>query len=99
MNRNPLVRNLFKLFGYEILPTGADCSFQNGPVERSHRTLSDATKAILHGAGMDIKFWPYALQHVVRIRNTIPGFGQNDSPLTLATGRKNSFKNLRVFGC
>ena len=69
------MKNLFKRFEYKILVTGVDASFQNDPVERSHRSLSDATKAILHGAGMDIKFWPLALQHVVRIRNAVPGFG------------------------
>ena len=64
---------------------------------RSNISLSDTTKA--HGAGMDIKFWPLALQHVVCIRNALPGFGQEHSPLFLATGRKDNFKNLRVFGC
>ena len=40
-----------------------------------------------------------ALQHVVCIRNALPGFGQYQSPLFLATGRKDDFKNLRGFGC
>jgi hypothetical protein len=37
---NPLVRNVFKKYNYTIYPTGADNSSQNGPVERSHRTVS-----------------------------------------------------------
>ena len=60
--KNPAVKNLFKRYGYEVICTGADASFQNGPVERSHnRSLSDATKAVLHGAGMIMKFRPLAL--------------------------------------
>ena len=37
---NPKVVTLFQRYGYEVLPTGADSSFQNGPVERAHRTVS-----------------------------------------------------------
>ena len=93
------VRNLFSRFKYTIIPTGSDASFQNGPVERSHCTIGEAVKACLHGAGLDIKFWPYALQHVVCICNAIPGYGQEQSPLFLARGHKDNFKNLKVFGC
>jgi hypothetical protein len=96
--KNPRVRNLFKKFKYEIYPTGADSSSQNGPVERSHRTVSNGVKAILIGAGLDIKFWPYAFNHVVRIRNAIPGLGQVESPVKISTGSKDNLKNLRVFG-
>ena len=39
------------------------------------------------------------LYHVLRIHNVIPGAGQVASPLFLSTGRKDNFKNLRVFGC
>ena len=50
------VQALFKKYGYEVLPTGADSTFQNGPVERAHRTVSTAIKSLLIGAGLDIKF-------------------------------------------
>ena len=50
------MKNLFKRFGYKILCTGADASFHDELVERSHRSLSDATKAVLHGVGVNIKF-------------------------------------------
>ena len=68
-------------------------------MERSHYTLGEAVKACIHGAGLDIKFWPYALHHVVCICNAIPGSGQEQSPLFLARGRKDNFKNLKIFGC
>jgi hypothetical protein len=96
--KNPLARNVFKKFNYTIYPTGADNSSQNGPVERSHHTVSQGVKAILIGAGLDIKFWPLAFNHVIRIRNAFPGQGQLKSPLKMSTGSKYNLKNLRVFG-
>jgi hypothetical protein len=95
---NPLVRNVFKKHKYTIYPTGADNSSQNGPVERSHCTVSQGVKAILIGAGLDIKFWPLAFNHILRIRNAIPGPGQLESPLKISTGSKENLKNLCVFG-
>ena len=37
--------------------------------------------------------------HVLRIRNALPGQGQDASPLFLSTGKKDNFRNLRIFGC
>ena len=58
LNNNPEVCNLFKHFNYNIFPTGADSSHQNGPVERAHCTVGDTVRALLTGANLDIKFWP-----------------------------------------
>jgi hypothetical protein len=81
-----------------VYPTGADNSSQNGPVERSHRTVSQGVKAILIGAGLDIKFWPLTFNHILQIQNAIPGQGQLESPLKMSTGSKENLKNLCVFG-
>jgi GAG-pre-integrase domain len=62
---NTIVRERFKEFHYEIRPTGSDSSNQNGPVERAHCTVSNALRAMLHGANLEIKFWPYAFHHYV----------------------------------
>ena len=96
---NPAVRTLFKKYGYDVYPTGADTSSQNGPVERAHRTISNGIKSLLIGAGLETKFWPYAFFHCVRLRNAIPGQGQHTSPLELATKRKEDLRNLRTWGC
>ena len=96
---NPEVRTLFKRYNYEIYPTGADSSNQNGPVERSHRTVSNGIKSCLIGAGLPASFWPFAFLHVVRIQNALPGNGQKDSPILMSTGNKDNLKNLRTFGC
>ena len=69
---HPEVRNLFKKKGYDILPTGADNSHQNGPVERGHRTLANTSRTLLVGANLDIKFWPYAFYHALRMSNALP---------------------------
>ena len=60
-------------------------------MERSHRTVSQGIKALLFGAGLDVKFWPYAFIHMLRIRNALPAQGQDESPLFLSTDRKDNF--------
>ena len=44
-----------------------------------------------------MNFWLYAFFHVFCIQNALPHRGQNASPLFLATGKKDNFKNLRTF--
>jgi hypothetical protein len=55
---NPAVRGLFQQFSYDVRATGADASNQNGPVERAHRSVANAMRAMLLGAGLDLRFWP-----------------------------------------
>jgi hypothetical protein len=96
---NPEVYRLFKRFGYDVRPTGADASNQNGPVERGHLTVSNAIRALLLGASMDIKFWPYAFHHWLRIDNSLPSRDQLHSPYRIATGTIDDFSAFRTFGC
>ena len=96
---NPDVRNLFSTYGYEILPTGADSSHQNGPVERAHRTLGNSIRALLTGAHLPIKFWPYAFYHSMRLANAFPERGEEQSPLEKATAKKENLTSFRTFGC
>ena len=70
--KNPEVLALFEEYGYTAYPTGADASNQNAPVEQSHLTVANAICAILTGANLDIKFWPYAFHHWICIGNSIP---------------------------
>ena len=96
---NPKIQNLFTTFSYEIYPTSPDSSNQNGPVERAHCTVSQGIKALLFGAGLDIKFWPYTFIHMLQIHNALPGQGQDVSPLFLSTGKKDNLWDLWIFGC
>jgi hypothetical protein len=96
---NPNIRNLFEHAGYTIYPTGADSSHQNGPVERGHRTLANSIRALLLGANLDVKFWPYAFYHAMRLSNAFPEAGQHESPILKATSHKEDLTGLRTFGC
>jgi hypothetical protein len=97
---NPKIRALFREFGYDIRPTGADSSHQNGPVERAHETIGDALRTLLNGSNLDPRFWPYAFYFFLRIKNALPG--KDDSPSyyeRLHDGAKADLANLRTFGC
>ena len=96
---NPEVKNLFTKAGYIINPTGADASCQNGPAERGHRTIADTIRALLTGAQLSLKFWPYAFYHALRIHNALPSRDATASPITLAIGIQEDFSNFRTFGC
>ena len=97
---NPEVKNLFTKLGHAIHLTGADASDQNGPAERGHRTIADAMRAFLTGADLSPKFWPHAFCHSPRVQNTIPTPHSNSiSPVTIVTGKREDFHNLRTFRC
>ena len=97
--QNPDIVNLFQSFGYELFPTGADASHQNAQVERAHRTLSNSMRALLSGANLDVKFWPYAFYHSMRLSNAFPEPGESASPIEKATGHRENLSNLKTFGC
>jgi len=93
------VNQLFESAGYSIEPTAPDSSSSNGPGERPHRTIKNALRAMLSGAALDPKFWPYAFHHFLRLYNLTPHADRADSPYTIRTGRKPELSHLRVFGC
>lgn len=97
---NPKIRALFREFGYDIYPTGADSSHQNGPVERAHETIGDALRTLLNGSNLDPRFWTYAFYFYLRIKNALPG---KDDSLSyyerLHGGAQPDLASLRTFGC
>jgi len=69
--RSKAIRDLFeKEFGYEIRVTGTGAHLQNGLVERANQTMDKAIRAMLIGAGLPLKFWPYAFRHFLHIKNS-----------------------------
>ena len=97
---NPKIRALFKEFHFDIYPTGADSSHQNGPVERSHQTIGDALRTLLTGANLDPRFWPYAFFYFLRIKNALPGKDDSASYFErLHDGLQPDLGGLRTFGC
>jgi hypothetical protein len=96
---NPAIRDLFKKeFLYDVYPTGADASHQNGPVERSHQTVGNALRTMLNGANLDARFWPYAFQSFLRLKNALSKDNKASSYETLHHS-KPDFTQLRTFGC
>jgi hypothetical protein len=97
---NPKIRSLFKEFGYDLRPTGADSSHQNGPAERAHQTIGNGLRTLLNGANLDARFWPYAYHYYLRIKNALPGKdGSLSSFSRLHNEQKADLTGLRTFGC
>ena len=55
--------------GYEVHTTAADASFQNGIVERPHRTLKERMRCMLYASRLGSEFWTDALLHAVWLYN------------------------------
>ena len=89
---NPDIVNVFTKHRYEVHPTGTDSSHQNGLVEQAHRVIGDHVRALLIGANLDIKFWPYAFFHHICIQNAMAMKGQSTSRIFQATGQKENFR-------
>jgi len=81
---NPEVCKLFARFGHDIRPTGADASNQNAPVEHGHLVVDNAIRALLLGANLPIKFWPYAFHFWLRIDNSMASQDQLVSPMRVS---------------
>jgi hypothetical protein len=97
--KNPKIRALFLEYNYDVIPTGADSSHQNAPVERPHQTIGNALCSMLSGANLDARFWPYAFDLFLRIHNALPHQSQTHSPHKLTHKTKAQFQQLRTFGC
>ena len=93
------VNELFQRAGYSIEPTAPDSSASNGPGERPHRTIKNALRAMLAGAGLEPKFWPFAFHHFLRLYNMVPHAGREHSPYQVKSGKVPDMRHLRVFGC
>jgi Reverse transcriptase (RNA-dependent DNA polymerase) len=89
----------FNNFGYQVQLTGPDASSQNGPAERPHQTIGDALRAMLSGADLRPRFWPYAFYHFVRLYNVMPHGNRTSSPIMLCGGPQPDLSKLRTFGC
>ena len=94
------IRDLFEEFNYEIRPTGTAAHHQNGLVERANQTVDKAIRAMLFGAGLEVKFWPYAFYHFLMIKNAaLPRRGEEKSAYEKQHGKKSDMSKLRTFGC
>ena len=99
--KSKAIRDLFeKEFDYDIRVTGTAAHHQNGLVERANQTVDKAIRALLIGAGLEVKFWPYAFYHFLRIKNAaLPRREATESAFQKLNGRKDDLSLLKTFGC
>lgn len=71
----------------------------NSIAERVNRTVEDAARSILIQAKLPECLWPFALKHVMYVRNRVPHSTTGTTPYTLFTGEKPDLKHIKVFGC
>jgi hypothetical protein len=53
---------------------------------------------MLHGAGMDYKYWPWAFAHCLVLHHVLPHVGRG-IPMVQIGGRHIDIANLCTFGC
>jgi len=61
--------------------------------------VANAIRALLLGANLPIKFWPYAFHFWLRIDNSMASRDQLVSPNYITTGKKDDLSALCTFGC
>ena len=96
---NSEIHSLFEKAGYTVEVTPPDSSSAIGSAERPHLTIANAVRTMLYSAGLDLKYWPFALQHYVLIHNALPHGNRPESAYTICTQKRFNVSLLRVFGC
>lgn len=73
----------------------------NARAERMMQTLKNNARAMLYGAGLPIKFWPFAISAAAYLRNRLPheSLPEHASPYEMCFRRRPDVSHLRVFGC
>lgn len=71
----------------------------NGIAERVNRTMVEAARSLLIQADLPRCLWPFALKHVIYVRNLVPHSAIGTTPFSVLTDEKPSLKHVRVFGC
>lgn len=59
----------------------------------------DPVRTILEEAGLSEKHWPFAVEHVIYIKNRLPYSDLGCTPIENLTSLKASIAHLCVFGC
>lgn len=71
----------------------------NAVAERANRTIVEGARAILIQARLPSCLWPFAVKHVLSVRNKVVHSKTNESPHMLMFKTRPSLKNIHVFGC
>jgi transposase InsO family protein len=94
------LRKKLAIKGIRLQTTVAYTPEQNGIAERMNRTLMDRARTMLINAGLNTKYWQFAMRASTHLTNRLPT-NANDrrSPFEVWTGSKPDIQHLRVFGC
>ena len=95
--------NDFKLLcqntNYVLQPTGAYASKQNGLAKKPNKDLAQMMRCMLYSAGLDSRFWSYALRHAVYLKNRWPHASLLwKTPYEILHQHKLDMTQLRIFG-
>ena len=100
---NSTLHEFFRRKGIEHQMTIPYTSFQNGAVERAHRTIEERTRCLLIGGRVPPSLWTEAVSCAVYLINRLPVPGRHgDIPYCLWFNipvSEFSLDHLRVFGC
>ena len=97
--RSHKFRKLCKDNNYTLTPTGAYASKQNGLMEKPNKDPAQIMRCLLYSAGLESKFWSYAMRHAVYLKNRWPHSSlPYKTPYELMFNEKPNLSHLRVFG-
>ena len=68
-------------------------------MERPHATIGNAMQTMLLGANLELKYWPYAFYHYIRLYNMIPHGSSTLTPFEQITAKRPDLSSLKTFGC
>jgi hypothetical protein len=95
---NGEVNKLLIKYGYTIRHMASTSSFQNDPSECPHSNIGTVILAMLHGANLDNKLWPFAFNYCLYIYYLLPR-GDRGVPIEYLTGRCGNVPCMPTFGC
>ncbi|GMF47884.1 unnamed protein product [Phytophthora fragariaefolia] len=71
---------------------------QLNPVERTHQTLVDMVKTMMHQSGLPASFWTSALETAVYVKNRVFCKGAGCTPYEMMFDSKPDIHHIRAFG-
>lgn len=97
---NSQFKDYFRESGIQFHPSAPYTPEQNGVAERLNRTLVEKARCMLSQAGLPARLWAEATNTAVYLKNRSPTKVLNGkTPHEVWSGKIQSLKHLRVFGC
>ena len=72
---------------------------ENGKIERVWGTVVGMARCMLATAGLEKKFWTYALNHAFFVKNQCIHSSHGKSPVEMFWGEQPELEKLKIFGC